>query len=113
MLFNDIQCYSLVFNVIQGGSLQCVFIQSLFQAGLVVGGFDNVLVTSASKGIIQRDHQNAALFYKNYTLGNPFENVTKDELENYRREIERKNNSRGKGESLSGIELPSGFKISA
>jgi len=69
------------------------------QEGQVIGGVDNVLVTAASRGIIQREHQRGALFYKNYALGNPFDNVTKDDLEAYRREVERKEKRRaGKSE---------------
>jgi adducin len=60
------------------------------KAGQAVGGVDNVLVSAASRGIIQRDHQPKALFYKNYQLGNPFENVTDRELDQYKREVEKK-----------------------
>ena len=62
--------------------------------GHVIGGVDNVLVTAASRGIIQREHQRGALFYKNYSLGNPFDRVTKDDLDTYRREVERKEKRR-------------------
>lgn len=69
------------------------------QEGQTVGGVDNVLVTAASRGIIQREHQRGALFYKNYSQGNPFDNVTKDDLDAYRREVERKEKRRaGKSE---------------
>jgi len=51
-------------------------------------------VTAASRGIIQREHQRGALFYKNYSLVNPFDNVTKDDLDAYRREVERKEKRR-------------------
>lgn len=50
-------------------------------------GGDSLMVTAASRGIIQRDHQKEALFYKNYTLGNPFENVTDHELEKYMKDV--------------------------
>lgn len=52
---------------------------------------DGIRVSAASRGIIQRDHQKEALFYKNYTLGNPFENITDHDLEKYKEEIEKKN----------------------
>jgi len=64
------------------------------QEGQAVGGIDNVLVTAASRGIIQREHQRGALFYKNYSHANPFDNVTKDDLDAYRREVERKEKRR-------------------
>ena len=70
------------------------------QEGQAVGGVDNVLVTAASRGIIQREHQRGALFYKNYSQANPFDNVTKDDLDAYRREVERKEKRRA-GESES------------
>ena len=79
---------------------QCIYACTLrlLQEGQSIGGVDNVLVTAASRGIIQRQHQRGALFYKNYSLGNPFDNVTKDELDAYRREVERKEKRRA-GES--------------
>jgi len=70
------------------------------QEGQAIGGVDNVLVTAASRGIIQREHQRGALFYKNYSLANPFDHVTKDDLDAYRREVERKEKRR-KGESCT------------
>ena len=75
-----------------------VCVSACVQEGQSVGGVDNVLVTAASRGIIQRQHQRGALFYKNYSLGNPFDNVTKDDLDAYRREVERKEKRRA-GES--------------
>jgi len=68
------------------------------QEGQAIGGVDNVLVTAASRGIIQREHQRGALFYKNYSQANPFDHVTKDDLDAYRREVERKEKRRA-GES--------------
>jgi len=58
--------------------------------GQPMNGIDNVRVTAASRGIIQREHQRDALFYKNYTLSNPFDHITKDDLEKYHREVQRK-----------------------
>ena len=57
-------------------------------------GVNNVLVTAASRGIIQREHQPRALFYKNYAQTNPFGQVTKDDLDAYRHEVERKSKRR-------------------
>ena len=57
------------------------------KAGGPGAGGDGVLVTAASRGIIQRDHQKDALFYKNYTLGNPFEHVTDHDLEKYMQDV--------------------------
>ena len=51
-------------------------------------------MTAASRGIIQREHQRGALFYKNYSQANPFGNVSKDDLDAYRREVERKEKRR-------------------
>lgn len=64
------------------------------QEGQAVSGVDNVLVTAASRGIIQREHQRGALFYKNYSQANPFDHVTKDDLDAYRRDVERKEKRR-------------------
>ena len=61
-----------------------------------------MFVTAASRGIIQRDHQREALFYKNYTLGNPFENVTDYELEKYKEDVEKKTK---KGTGGTGLNL--------
>lgn len=55
-----------------------------------VSGIDNIRVTAASRGIIQREHQRNALFYKNYAQSNPFDRITKDDLDAYRREVEKK-----------------------
>lgn len=74
------------------------------KAGQVVGGVDNVLVSAASRGIIQRDHQPKALFYKNYQLGNPFDNVTDRDLEQYKKEVEKKSR-RGVDASFSDSEI--------
>lgn len=66
-----------------------------------MGDVDNVLVSAASRGVIQRDHQPKALFYKNFQLGNPFENVTDRELEQYKKEVEKKS-KKGVGRFLIG-----------
>jgi len=48
-------------------------------------------MTAASRGIIQREHQRDTLFYKNYSLNNPFESVTQEDLDKYKRDVQRKN----------------------
>lgn len=49
-----------------------------------------VLVGAASKGIIQRGFQHNAMVYKTPYAKNPFDAVTDQELDQYKREIERK-----------------------
>ncbi|RWS11857.1 Protein hu-li tai shao-like protein [Dinothrombium tinctorium] len=49
-----------------------------------------VLVGAASKGIIQREYQHNAMVYKSAYSKNPFDNVTDQELEEYKRLIEKK-----------------------
>lgn len=62
-------------------------------AALVAGGaISEVPVAAASKAIIQRDIRDAAIIYDGlYSHQNPFEKITDEELEMYRREIELKN----------------------
>lgn len=48
-------------------------------------------VGAASKGIIQRDYQHHATVYKTAYSRNPFDNVSADELAEYRRIIDAKN----------------------
>ncbi|XP_037887203.1 protein hu-li tai shao isoform X2 [Glossina fuscipes] len=52
-----------------------------------------VLVGAASKGIIQRGYQHNATVYKAPYAKNPFDNVTDDELNEYKRTVERKKKS--------------------
>lgn len=52
-----------------------------------------VLVGAASKGIIQRNFQHNATVYKAPYAKNPFDNVTDDELNEYKRTVERKKKS--------------------
>lgn len=49
-----------------------------------------VMVGAASKGIIQREFQHNATVYKSAYAKNPFDNVTEEELAEYRQLIERK-----------------------
>merc|ERR1719210_2589912 len=50
-------------------------------------------VGAASKGIIQRDFQHHATVFKSAYARNPFDNVSEDELAEYRRIIDAKNNT--------------------
>ncbi|XP_036334293.1 uncharacterized protein LOC118744952 isoform X1 [Rhagoletis pomonella] len=52
-----------------------------------------VLMGAASKGIIQRGYQHNAAVYKAPYAKNPFDNVTDDELNEYKRTVERKKKS--------------------
>ncbi|XP_037945818.1 protein hu-li tai shao [Teleopsis dalmanni] len=52
-----------------------------------------VLMGAASKGIIQRGYQHNATVYKAPYAKNPFDNVTDDELNEYKRTVERKKKS--------------------
>lgn len=49
-----------------------------------------VIVGAASKGIIQKEYQHNAMVYKSAYAKNPFDNVTDEELEEYRRIVEAK-----------------------
>ncbi|XP_022237807.1 protein hu-li tai shao-like isoform X2 [Limulus polyphemus] len=49
-----------------------------------------ILVGAASKGIIQREFQHNAMVYKTAYAKNPFDNITDQELEEYRRVVEKK-----------------------
>lgn len=49
-----------------------------------------VLMGAASKGIIQRKHQHNATVYKAPYARNPFDTVTDDEINEYKRTVERK-----------------------
>ena len=61
------------------------------QDGHVSGTGDSVIVVgAASKGIIQRDHQHNATIYKTYYAPNPFDNMTPEEIELYKKEVEKK-----------------------
>lgn len=45
---------------------------------------------AASKGIIQRGYQHNATVYKTPYAKNPFDSVTDDELNDYKKTVERK-----------------------
>lgn len=49
-----------------------------------------VLMGAASKGIIQRGHQHNATVYKSPYAKNPFDCVTDEELDDYKKVVEKK-----------------------
>lgn len=52
-----------------------------------------VLMGAASKGIIQRGYQHNATMYKSPYAKNPFDSITDEELDEYKKVVEKK--SRG------------------
>ncbi|XP_077289248.1 adducin 1-like protein hts isoform X2 [Arctopsyche grandis] len=81
-------------------------------AGATHTGDHVVLMGAASKGIIQRGHQHNATVYKAPYARNPFDAVTDDEINEYKRTVERK--ARGEydtdyseSEALSGAQIMS------
>ena len=54
-----------------------------------------IVVGAASRGIIQRGHESTAAMYKTYYAPNPFDNITEEDVEEYKEEIQRK--TRGEG----------------
>lgn len=59
-------------------------------AQLNATGDQVVIVGAASKGIIQREFQHNAMVYKTAYAKNPFDNISDQELEEYRKIVERK-----------------------
>lgn len=59
-------------------------------AAVTQTGDQVVLMGAASKGIIQRGHQHNAMVYKSPYAKNPFDSVTDEELEDYKKVIEKK-----------------------
>lgn len=55
-----------------------------------VQGVNPNAVAAFSKGIIQKDYQKDAVILTDYSAPNPFEAVTDDEVENYRKQAERR-----------------------
>lgn len=51
---------------------------------------ERILIGAASKGIIQKEYQHNARLYKSAYEKNPFDNVTDQELEEYRNYVDRK-----------------------
>merc|ERR1712109_125842 len=68
------------------------------QDGKTVVDHVDFKVGAASKGIIQRDFQHHATVFKSAYARNPFDNVSEDELAEYRRIIDAKNNSTQPGD---------------
>ncbi|XP_056004256.1 alpha-adducin-like isoform X14 [Ostrea edulis] len=64
--------------------------QKLQDGTLSMAGDSVIVIGAASKGIIQRDQQHNVQVYKSQYQANPFENMTQDEIERYRVEVERK-----------------------
>jgi len=57
--------------------------------GHVSGTSDSMIVVgAASKGIIQRDHQHNAVVYKTYYAPNPFDSMSPEEMEQYKKEVQ-------------------------
>ena len=54
-----------------------------------------IVVGAASKGIIMRDHQTNVGSYRQYYTPNPFDNMSEDEIQRYKHDIEKKSGSRG------------------
>lgn len=65
-------------------------IRKMQDANISSTGDQVVLVGAASKGIIQRDFQHNAMVYKSAYSKNPFDNITDQELEEYKNIVERK-----------------------
>ncbi|XP_021921328.1 protein hu-li tai shao isoform X7 [Zootermopsis nevadensis] len=70
--------------------------KKLQDANISATGDQVVLVGAASKGIIQRGFQHNAMVYKTPYAKNPFDTITDEELEEYKKVVERKQ----KGESF-------------
>ncbi|KAJ4451483.1 hypothetical protein ANN_02946 [Periplaneta americana] len=68
----------------------------LQDANISATGDQVILVGAASKGIIQRGFQHNAMVYKTPYAKNPFDTITDEELEEYKKVVERKQ----KGESF-------------
>ena len=69
------------------------------QDGKTVVDHVDFKVGAASKGIIQRDFQHHATVFKSAYARNPFDNVSEDELAEYRRIIDAKNKGDGEIEN--------------
>jgi adducin len=49
-----------------------------------------IVVGAASRGVIQRGHETEAAVFKTYYAPNPFDNVTEEDVEQYRVEMQKK-----------------------
>lgn len=81
-------------------------------ASVNVAGESVVLVGAASKGIIQRGFQHNAMVYKTPYAKNPFDAVTDQDIDQYKKDIERKQKGDIYDESQSESEGLSSFNIS-
>jgi len=68
-----------------------------FAYGMGDGGGVDYKVGAASKGIIQRDYQHHATVFKSPYAKNPFDNISEEELAEYKRIIDSKNNRNEQG----------------
>jgi len=59
----------------------------VLQDGHVSGTTDNLLI-SASKGIIQREHQHTVVGYKKYEPPNPFNAMSEEDIDKYRQDVD-------------------------
>lgn len=74
------------------------------EVGRKQGENEVVLVGAASKGIIQREYQHNATVYKSAYAKNPFDNVTNQDLEEYKSEIEKKQHPEEPDTAINGEE---------
>lgn len=72
-----------------GSSSGCRNICRYSQKAQQQSGNQVVMVGAASKGIIQRDYQHNAVVYKSAYAKNPFDSVTDEDLDEYKRVIEK------------------------
>ncbi|XP_067003897.1 protein hu-li tai shao isoform X2 [Anabrus simplex] len=64
--------------------------KKLQDANISATGDQVILVGAASKGIIQRGFQHNAMVYKTPYAKNPFDTITDEEIEEYKKTVERK-----------------------
>jgi len=77
-------------KVLDGLSWEEVKSMQEAQPSQVDGNYQGMKIGAASKGIIQRDFQHHATVFKSPYAKNPFDSVSNDELEEYKRIIDRK-----------------------
>lgn len=83
----------------------------LKDANVSVTGDHVVLMGAASKGIIQRGYQNNATVYKAPYAKNPFDSVTDDELNEYKKTVEKKRQGDNTDTEFSESEALSSLQI--
>uniref|UniRef100_A0A2M4CSG6 Putative cytoskeletal protein adducin n=1 Tax=Anopheles darlingi TaxID=43151 RepID=A0A2M4CSG6_ANODA len=81
-------------------------------ANVSAAGDHVVLMGAASKGIIQRGYQHNATVYKAPYAKNPFDSVTDDELNEYKKTVEKKRHGDGNDTDFSESEALSSLQIS-